>query len=202
MKNTICAIALCLWILSLASCQDKGCCNKNMAEKESAQTEISAESIFDLESKWVTQSKDSIFFKDLSDKITVAAMVFTHCGSACPRIVADMQRIEKALSPAELQQVQFLLISMDPARDTPERFIEFSETHQLNDNWTGISANDDATMEIANVLNVRVKRLSDGGFDHSNAIHLIDRNGNIVFQQNGLAQEPDEMIKKIKNLLK
>jgi len=195
-------IALCLWVLSLGSCQEKGRINKNMAEKESAQTEISAESIFDLESKWITQSKDSISFKDLSDKITVAAMVFTHCGSACPRIVADMQRIEKALSPAELQQVQFLLISMDPARDTPERFVEFSEKHQLNDNWLGISANDNATMEIANVLNVRVKRLSDGGFDHSNAIHLIDKNGNIAFQQNGLAQEPDEMIEKIKNLLK
>jgi protein SCO1/2 len=202
MKNIMRVIALCLWVLSLGSCQEKGRINKNMAEKESAQTEISAESIFDLESKWITQSKDSISFKDLSDKITVAAMVFTHCGSACPRIVADMQRIEKALSPAELQQVQFLLISMDPARDTPERFIEFSEKHQLNDNWLGISANDDATMEIANVLNVRVKMLSDGGFDHSNAIHLIDKNGNIVFQQNGLAQEPDEMIEKIKNLLK
>ena len=57
-------------------------------------------------------------------------------------------------------------------------------------------------MESANELNVRINPLTGGGFDHSNTIHLIDKNGNIVFQQNGLAQEPTEMIEKIKTLIK
>ena len=141
-------------------------------------------------------------FKNLSNKITIAAMVFTHCESACPRIIADIQRIEKAFTKEELQKIQFLLISMDPVRDTPERFIEFSKNHQLNDNWICISSDNNATMEIANVLNVRIKPLSNGGFDHSNTIFLFDNNGNIVFQQNGLAQEPTEMIKQITSLIK
>jgi len=143
-----------------------------------------------------------MYLRDLSNKITVAAMVFTNCESACPRIVADIQRIEKAFTKEELQNIQFLLITMDPARDTPVRFIEFSNDHQLNDNWICISSDNDATMEIANVLNVRIKPLEGGGFDHSNTIHLIDKNGNIAFQQNGLAQEPTEMIEHIKTLIK
>ncbi|MOA24508.1 hypothetical protein D3C78_1451870 [compost metagenome] len=129
-------------------------------------------------------------------------MVFTHCQSACPRIVADIQRIEKAFTKEELQHIQFLLISMDPENDTPERFVEFGHEYKLNDNWICISSSEDATMELANVLNVRIKKLSDGGFDHSNAIHLIDHTGTIVYQQNGLAQEPTEIIAKTRNLIK
>lgn len=207
MKNKIKIIALAVSTFFIFSCnekEEKECCkkDKNKTEEVVENETTSNESIFNLESKWVKQNKDNISLKDLSNKITVAAMVFTHCESACPRIVADIQRIEKAFSKEELQNIQFLLITMDPERDTPERFVEFSNDHQLNDNWTCISSNNDATMEIANVLNVRVKPLADGGFDHSNTIHLIDKNGNIVFQQNGLAQEPTEMIEKIKTLIK
>ena len=87
--------------------------------------------------------------------------------------MADIQRIEKSFTPEELKNIQFLLISMDPLRDTPERFIEFSKEYQLNDDWICISSDENATMEIANVLNVRIKPLAGGGFDHSNVIHLI-----------------------------
>jgi protein SCO1/2 len=128
-------------------------------------------------------------------------MVFTHCESACPRIVADMQRIESSLSAKELQQVTFLLISMDPERDTPARLTEFSNEHKLNPNWTLICSDKDATMEIANVLGVKVKKLEGGGFDHSNLIHVFDQGGVIVHQQNGFAVEQDETLKAIRNLI-
>lgn len=194
-----------LVILSLGACtesKDKSCCKKDDSKVKATETVISPESIFNLDSRWVKQNKDSISLKDLSNKVTIAAMVFTHCQSACPRIVADIQRIEKAFTKEELQHVQFLLISMDPENDTPEHFIEFGNEYKLNDNWICISSSEDATMELANVLNVRIKKLSDGSFDHSNTIHLIDGSGNIVYQQNGLAQEPTEIISKTQSLIK
>jgi protein SCO1/2 len=203
MNKKIKLIVVFFSVLFLFSCkqkEEKACCKMDNMESENKM--VSGESVFNLESRWVKQNKDSMSLKDLSNKITVAAMVFTHCESACPRIISDIQRIEKAFSKEELENIQFLLVSMDPERDTPERFVEFSNDHKLNKNWICISSNEDATMEIANVLNVRIKKLSSGGFDHSNTIHLLDKNGDIVFQQNGLAQNPDEMISKIKELLK
>ena len=129
-------------------------------------------------------------------------MVFTHCESACPRIVADMQRIESSLSETELQKVTFLLVSMDPERDTPARLTEFAAEHKLNSNWTLVCSSLDATMEIANVLGVKVKKLEGGGFDHSNIIHVFDQEGVIVNQQNGFAVDQDETLKAIRGLLK
>jgi protein SCO1/2 len=205
MKKIIKTTAIVSLILVLFSCQTKekkGCCKKDKTiEAKNEFKEISDESVFQLESKWIKQSNDSIFLRDLEGKIIVTAMVFTHCESACPRIVADLQRIEKAFNKEELENIQFLLISMDPKRDTPQRFLTFAKEHSLNKNWLFISSSEDATMEIANVLNVRFKKLSDGGYDHSNIIHVLDRNGKINFQQNGLEQKPDDLIANIKKLL-
>lgn len=163
---------------------------------------ISGDSVYNLTSTWTTQKNDSLQLKQFSGDIIICAMVFTHCESACPRIVADMQRIETKLTKKELEQAKFLLISMDPERDTPTRLKEFAEEHKLNENWTLICASQDATIEIANVLGVRVKKLENGGFDHSNIIHVFDQEGLIVQQQNGFATEQDDTIDAIRSLIK
>ena len=181
--------------------EEKSCCKKDGKTEEKTSGAVNSdESIYNLESDWKMQNNEVVKLSRLAGKSVIAAMVFTHCESACPRIVADIKRIEKELSPEEKANTTFLLISMDPERDTPERFKEFAKEHQLNKDWVMISSSKDATMEIANILNVRVKKLSDGGFDHSNTIYLLDKNGNIIYQQNGLAQEPTEIIKQLKEL--
>lgn len=194
---------LCLFAACNKSDNEKKCCHKpnDTTATATSNTTLPEESIFILDSKWITQNGDTIALNKMAGKTTVAAMVFTHCASACPRIVADLQRIEKSFTDEELKQINFLLISMDPERDTPARFIEFSKEHQLNDSWILISSNEAATMEMANVLGVRVKKLADGGFDHSNIIHVIDSKGVIVHQQNGLEQDPLQTIQQIKSIL-
>jgi protein SCO1/2 len=175
---------------------------KKCCEKESEIiSEIPDESIFNLTSDWKTQNNSTIKLKSLQGMVTIAAMVFTHCEGACPRIVADIQRIEKSFTPEELKKIQFMLISMDPERDTPERYREFANEYKLNNNWILISSSEESTIEIANVLNVKVKKLSDGGFDHSNTIHIINQQGLIKYQQNGLEQEPEGAIESVKDLL-
>ena len=47
-----------------------------------------------------------------------------------------------------------------------------------------------------------MKPLSDGGFDHSNVIHILDQKGEIVFQQNGLGANPEQSVQEIRSLLK
>lgn len=182
------------------SSKEKSCCSKEKTEAKP--TEISGESVYNLSSTWVTQKNESIQLSKFKDKIIVAAMIFTHCESACPRIVADMQRIESSMSPKELEQIDFLLISMDPERDTPARLTEFSKEHKLDAKWTLICSSQSSTMEIANVLGVRAKKLEDGGFDHSNIINVFDQGGVVTHQQNGFAVELDETIKAVKKLLK
>lgn len=200
MKTTI---LLLLYFLML-SCNnnqepsEKSCCKSKT--KEDLHKKISGESIYNLATIWTTQDNDSLQMKEFSGYIVISAMVFTHCESACPRIVADMQRIESKLTDKEMESVKFLLVSMDPERDTPARLREFATEHKLNDRWTLICSSQDATQEIANVLGVRIKKLEDGGFDHSNIIHVFDQGGIIIRQQNGFDAEQIEILQAIKSL--
>lgn len=192
-----------LLLITLATtfmgCQGKKECCKEDTEKTIHSESGTSESVYLLDSDWLTQDGKDIKLASLQGKVVVAAMVFTHCESACPRIVADMQHIEKAVGNSP--DVVYLLISMDPERDTPKRFMEFGKERQLGEHWTMISSNQDNTDEIANVLGMKIKKLSDGGFDHSNAIYLLDKKGNIAFVQEGLNQNADQIIEKIKSKL-
>lgn len=212
MKNIVNNFIVCLFSIVIISCQDnketgsvgeeKECCKKEVSANTDISSGIPGESLFNLTSVWKTQDNKSMELQSLQGKVTIAAMVFTHCEGACPRIVADIQRIEKSFTPDELKDIQFLLISMDPDRDTPERCREFAKEFQLNANWILVSSGEESTTEMANVLNVKVKKLSSGGFDHSNTIHIIDQQGLIAYQQNGLEQEPEGAILHVRDLLK
>ena len=179
--------------------EKKSCCQSDNSRQQ--QKELSSESVYNLTSVWTSQADETYHLSHFRKKIIVSAMIFTHCESACPRIVADMQRIEASLPETALKEIQFLLISMDPERDNPSRLREFAAEHHLGNSWTLISSNEDATMEIANVLGVRFKKLEEGGFDHSNIIHILDREGVIVYQQNGFMEDAKDIIHTINTLL-
>ncbi len=182
-----------LSIMMASSCQTK---------KEFKLPDVLPEtSIYNLDSEWKTQNGDVVQLKYFGGKVNVAAMIFTACRSACPRITADLQRIDEGLKSKYKNDVKFLLISMDPERDTPEKLKQFAIDHKLDlSRWTLLTGNSNDVMEIANVLDVRFKSSKENGIDHSNIIHVIDPAGVVVHQQIGLAIEPDETLKAIDKL--
>ena len=192
-------------IVLLSSCkqktEEKGECCKKPKTEDSIKAFNSDITLHDLTSEWTTQDNRKVKLADFKNKAIVAAMIFTNCQSACPRITADLQRIEAEIPEDNLKDVTFLLITMDPARDTPEQLTKFAAEHQLDaKRWTLLTGSKSDVLEIANVLNVRISETKDGNFDHSNIIHIINSEGNIVYQQIGLAQEPTESIEKILEL--
>lgn len=50
---------------------------------------------------------------------------FTFCPDACPLALSDMKKIKTALDEKSKQNTNFVFISVDPGRDTPERLKEY-----------------------------------------------------------------------------
>lgn len=198
-------ISMLLALALITSCKSKNetgsCCKTGEHAELEKSTDISDQSIFLLDSEWESYRDEQKILSDYQGKVIVGAMIFTHCPSACPRLVADMKIIESSLTEAERDKVRFLLISMDPERDTPEQMRKFAKDHQLNESWEMIRSGNAATMEVANVLGVRIKPLKDGGFDHSNVIQILNPDGEIVFQQQGLNNSPEVCLEQIRGLL-
>src|SRR5262249_36958194 len=92
----------------------------------------SARSIYQLKSVWTTATEQSLRLGYLQGKVQVLAMVYTTCESACPIIVSLMQVIEAALPPELRPDVGFVLVTFDPARDTPGVLSAYSARMSLD----------------------------------------------------------------------
>ncbi|MAZ93293.1 MAG: SCO family protein [Lentimicrobiaceae bacterium] len=163
--------------------------------------EISETSIFNLDSKWNTEEGETILLEDLKGKTLVMVMIYTTCKAACPRLVADMRNIEKQIP--NNNDLRYVLISIDPVNDTPERLKTFAIENQMDaEHWTFLQGTASTVREFANVLAVKYKQISPLDFSHSNIISVFNDKGELMHQQEGLGVDNKETVSTILELIK
>ena len=125
-------------------------------------------------------------------KPQVVAMFYTTCQYICPLIVDSGKAVEHALTPAERDRIGILLISMDPARDTPAALMSVAEKRDLdNTRWTLASPKAAEVRSVAGVLGVRYRQLADGEFNHTSALVLLDAQGRVVTRTEQVGSKVD-----------
>ncbi len=155
-------------------------------------------SLYLLDSKWTSDVNREIRLGVLRGRPQIVAMFFTHCEFACPILVSELKAIEAKLAPEVLAKVDFLLVSIDTARDTPAELAAFREKRQLAcERWTLLRGGADDVRELAALLGVNYVEDSRGQFAHSNIITLLNSEGEVAFQHAGLKQDPALLIAAI-----
>ncbi len=167
-------------------------------EQQEPEVSISNESIFNLDSKWLTEENKEIMLKDLQGQTLVVAMIYTSCEAACPILLADMQNIASKIPTENQPFVRYVLVSIDPSTDTPQHLKAFAIANQMDgENWSFLQGDEKSIRELANVLSVKYKQIEPMDFSHSNIITVVDQNGIITFQQEGLGTDNTETIGQI-----
>lgn len=165
--------------------------------------EPSGESIYNVSSTWKNRHGEELQLNKLRGKVQVVAMVYTHCEHACPRILADMQRIKDNLESEVAGQTHFTIISIDPERDTPDRLKIFANENNLSEEkWTLLNGGNGDVLEIAALLGVKYKRVSDTDFTHSNMITVLNKKGEVVHQRKKLEDQHPRVIAAIEQAAK
>ena len=120
---------------------------------------------------------------------TFLAIGYTSCPDICPMTLATLDALEGAIAkeyPREGGQshAQFLFISVDPERDTPERLAQY--VRYFNPDFLGATGDDAQLRALAAQLGVLYARV-DGqdtamGYlmDHSASILLLDPQGRLT----------------------
>lgn len=161
--------------------------------------EISPDSIYNVSSKWEKQDGKTITFSDMKGKVLVTAMIFTSCKTACPRLTAEMRTISQKVGKTNPEDIQYVLISIDPKNDTPQVMKAYLDTNKFDEKqWTFIRSNEDDTRELANVMAVKYKEISPIEFSHSNIISVYSKKGTLAYQKEGLDSSDDDLVKEIK----
>lgn len=119
--------------------------------------------------------------EDFKGRWTVAFLGYTHCPDVCPATMAMLKRTDQLLEP-ELPQPEFLLISTDPERDTPERLQSYLTF--FGDDFRGLTGDIEVLRGLAKSLNgVFVHREPEPGMilvDHSAHLALINPDGQLA----------------------
>jgi protein SCO1/2 len=132
----------------------------------------------------------------------VVSMFYTSCRYVCPLIVDSGKALEKALTPAERDRIDLLLISLDPRNDTPAALHAIVDKRRLDtQRWTLAAPRHEDVRSVAGVLGIRYRELDDGGFNHSTALVLLDREGRIAARTEkvGTSLEP-EFVAQVRRL--
>jgi len=174
------------------------CCAKPM---ESVQP-VSDRSLFQLDSTWTNHQGTDLKLGALGGRPLVVTMFFARCEYACPVLVHDMKKVQSALPDELRSKVGFVLVSFDTERDTPPALAEYRKIHELPDNWSLLSGSPDDVLELAALLGVKFKKDARGQFAHSNILTVLNPGGEMVHQQIGLNQSPDESVKQLLHLLR
>lgn len=162
--------------------------------------EFTDNSIYQLESEWINQDNKEFRLSNLKGKPVVLTMFFASCTYACPILVNDMKNIESSL-PGSMNDYNFVLVSIDPERDTPEALKNFADAKNLdNKRWTLLTGSGDDIMELAALMGFRYKKEPDGSYSHSNMILVLNEEGEITHQHNGLNQDITAVVTEINNL--
>lgn len=201
---SICFAGLILSFVCLAgepSPQKAPCCSKaDVALAPQTNTPLSDVSLYQVDSTWITDAGEATQLASLRGRPQIITMFFARCEYACPALVYNMQRIEKALPEALRSKVGFTLVSFDTERDSVEVLHKYRINHQLNDRWTLLRGNSDDVLELAALLGVKFKKDERGQFAHSNVITILNSDGEVAFQQFGLNHDPQAMSEVVQKL--
>ena len=159
-------------------------------------------SLYQLDSAWTSDVGREVRLGVLRGRPQVVAMFFAHCEYACPIIVENLRAIERALPAALREQVDFLLVSFDTERDTPEVLRAYRAKMKLaTAHWTLLRGRGDDVRELAALLGINYQRDARGQFSHSNVITVLNAEGEVVFQQAGLNKDSAETIAALEKAL-
>lgn len=114
----------------------------------------------------------------LQGKWSLVFFGFTHCPDVCPTTLAELNGWYGSLDPDWQARTQIVLVTVDPARDTPEVLNQY--VPYFNPDFIGVTGEFLQIKRFANQLNVAFNKVVQGDsytMDHSAHIALINPKG-------------------------
>ncbi len=116
------------------------------------------------------------------------SMFYASCTAICPTLIEHIKVLEQSIPDKQRAKSRVLMVSLDPARDTPAALAALAKKHQVDlARWTFARASASDVRALAAALGIQYRQLPNGDFDHSTIISLLDSEGRIVARNTSLA---------------
>jgi protein SCO1 len=139
----------------------------------------------------INQNKEEYRFGDDHKKVKLIEFIYTFCPDICPTTTTKMISLKEDLKKEGVfgKDVEFITITIDPYRDTPEVLSHYMEKYEIeNDgNWiflTGDRANIKEAhaklRSVADSLQFQYRDPGDGFLVHTSLTYLVDENNRFI----------------------
>ena len=155
---------------------------------------------------FTNQNGDKVTNATVAGKIYVANFFFTRCGTVCPKMNAQMRRVEYQTKHLG-EEMMILSHTIDPRHDSLPVLRDYAEKYYADTTrWQFLRASSDYTFDMAAngyFISAAADAKAQGGFLHSEMMLLIDRDGHMRGTYDGTdSKEVDRLIEEIKVLKK
>lgn len=161
------------------------------------------------EFEFTNQEGKKISDKDVKGKVFVAEYFFTTCGTICPAMNKQMQRVQ--IEYSDEKNFKILSFTVDPDNDDVKQMKLYADGHHANaKQWWFLTGEKDKLYSLARksfflLKPAEAQNLGDAGSDfiHTNNFVLVDKKMRIRGYYDGTnAVEVDKLMKDIGLLLK
>lgn len=124
----------------------------------------------------------SVQLSDFRGKVTLLYFGYTYCPDVCPATLAELTDALEELKPEERQQVQVLMVTVDPDRDTPEVLANYLS--HFDDSFLGLTGSDEEITAAAAPFGIFYQKrdgTSESGYlvDHTASVAAVDKEGHL-----------------------
>ncbi|MGB1580649.1 MAG: SCO family protein, partial [Nevskiales bacterium] len=125
-----------------------------------------------------------VSLSDFRGKVVLIYFGFVNCKKVCPSSMAVLQNSMKKLDEAQAAQVQGILISIDPARDSKADLAEFAANYHSNIiGLTGTEKQIEAvSLDYGALFEMTDAQRNDADyrFHHSSRYYVVNQQGELV----------------------
>jgi protein SCO1/2 len=129
----------------------------------------------------VDQDNQPFTLEQERGKVAIFYFGYTYCPDYCPTTLVDMQKMKDALGD-KAGQVDVIMITVDPERDTPARLKEYLEF--FDPAFIGLSGTQEQINQLKMPYGIFLEKQTPDAtgqylVDHSTQLYAIDPEGNL-----------------------
>lgn len=129
----------------------------------------------------MSSSGQKVKRSDFQGKLMLIYFGYTFCPDVCPTTLAEVKRAMDELGK-DAGQVQVIMISVDPERDTPQRLNQY--LRQFDANFLGLTGDLQQIAEVAALYGIYFEKhegsaATDYSVDHTASLLVLDAQGHL-----------------------
>jgi protein SCO1/2 len=132
----------------------------------------------------------------------LVSMFYNSCQFVCPMLIDTVRMTGQSLTAAERAGLATLLITFDPERDDVNALKAVAEQRALDPaSWTLARTDAASVRKIAAALDIQYRLLSNGEYNHTTVLVLLDRNGSVVGRSKKMGAVDPAFLKLIRSTI-